>query len=268
MKTLSKVEEIVSTVSRSKKYRTVCADTIRRIAERELTQRDSLKAATKATKRRLHQAYGAFQHDFDHAAAYQRLAAAYKTGSDTEIRAACRHVLGLHSSTQERLAILDQFYPAIMRASNQPTSILDLGCGLNPLAIPWMELPSSASYVALDIDADRIGFLNRYLVLAGLEPLARCQDLLARPPQDAVDLALLLKMSPTLERQQEGATLRLLDHLKTPVVVVSFAVKSLGGREKGMVAHYQRQFTTWIEGRTWSVERLVFDSELAFVVKK
>lgn len=268
MKTLNGIEKIVSTVSLSKKYRTVCADTIRRIAEHELTERDSLKAATKATKRRLHQVYGAFQHDFDHDAAYQRLAAAYKTGSDSEIRATCRHVLGLHGSTRERLTILDQFYPAIMSASNQPTSILDLGCGLNPLAIPWMELPAGASYVALDIDSARVDFLNRYLALAGLEPLARCQDLLVYPPQDAADLALLLKMSPTLERQEEGATLRLLEQLKTPVIIVSFAVKSLGGREKGMVEHYQRQFTTWIEGRAWSVEKLVFESELVFVVSK
>jgi 16S rRNA (guanine(1405)-N(7))-methyltransferase len=262
------IEEIVSTVSLSKKYRTICADTIRRIAEHELTERETLKAATKATKRRLHQVYGAFQHNFDRDAAYRRLEAAYKTDSDAEIRAACRDVLGLHGSTRERLAILDEFYPAIMSITNHPASILDLGCGLNPLAIPWMELTAGARYVALDIDIARVDFLNRYLALAGLEPLARCQDLLVHPPQEAADLALLLKMSPTLERQEEGATLRLIRLLRTPFVVISFAVKSLGGREKGMVEHYQRQFTAWIEGQAWSVEKLVFESELIFVVGK
>jgi 16S rRNA (guanine(1405)-N(7))-methyltransferase len=274
------LDEIVSSVALSKKYRTLCPDTIRRLAQRELTAapHGSAKAAAKATKRRLHQVYGAFEEDFDDGAAYRRLEAAYQTGSDAEIKAACRYVLGLHSSTRERLPILNRFYPAIFEVTGHPNSILDLGCGLNPLSLPWMGLscrqglPGSEQaplvrYVALDIDADRIGFLNRYLVLAGLEPLARCQDLLVHPPNDAADVALLLKMSPSLERQEPGATLRLIDYLKVPFVVASFAVKSLGGREKGMVEHYQRQFLDLAEDRKWLVEKLVFATELLFIVK-
>jgi 16S rRNA (guanine(1405)-N(7))-methyltransferase len=264
------LDTVVSAVSSSKKYRAVCADTIRRIAARELAARGSVKTATKATKRRLHQAYGAFEHDFDDQAAYQRLEVAYRTGSQPEIKSACSHLLGLHSSTRERLPILDRFYPAIFEITGRPSSLLDVGCGLNPLALPWMDLAGGAHcgarYVALDIDAARIRFLNRYLSLAGLEPLARCQDVLSHPPDDAADVALLLKMSPTLERQEPGATLRLMEHLAAPYVVVSFAVKSLGGREKGMIGHYQQQFLTWMDSRHWSVEKLVFESELVLVV--
>jgi 16S rRNA (guanine(1405)-N(7))-methyltransferase len=172
------------------------------------------------------------------------------------------------------LQILDRFYPAVLKLTGQPGSVLDLGCGLDPLAIPWMGLspagtedkPAGTRYIAVDIDADRVRFLNRYLALAGFEPLARCQDVLAQPPGDEADVALLLKMSPTLERQEQGATLRLIEQLKAPFVVVSYAVKTLGGREKGMVEHYQRQFSALIEGRRWSVKRLVFESELVFVV--
>jgi 16S rRNA (guanine(1405)-N(7))-methyltransferase len=287
--TKQQLDEIVSSVAVSKKYRALCPDTIRRLAERELAvvPHANAKAAVKATKRRLHQVYGAFEEDFDIGAAYRRLEAAYQTGSDAEIKAACRYVLGLHSSTRERLPILDRFYPAIFEVTGHPNSILDLGCGLNPLSLPWMGLPSrqrlscsgqlvsaqgsgrapQVRYVALDIDAGRIGFLNRYLVLAGLEPLSRCQDLLAHPPDDAADVALLLKMSPSLERQEPGATLRLIDHLRAPFVVASFAVKSLGGREKGMVEHYQRQFLKLAEDRKWLVEKLVFATELLFIVK-
>ncbi len=76
--------------------------------------------------------------------------------------------------------------------------------------------------------------MNRYLQLAGFEPLARRQDILADPPVDPADVALLLKTSSTLERQEKGATVRLVEALRAPFVVVSFAVKSLGGREKGM----------------------------------
>jgi hypothetical protein len=75
---MSDLDAIVSAVALSKKYRTLGTDTIRRIAERELgaVPHGSVKAAVKATKRRLHQIYGAFEGDYDYAAAYQRLEAA------------------------------------------------------------------------------------------------------------------------------------------------------------------------------------------------
>jgi 16S rRNA (guanine(1405)-N(7))-methyltransferase len=255
-------------VASSKKYRSVCRDTVRRIAAPELAHRGSVKEATKATKRRLHQIYGAFEEGLDYDAAYEALAAAYRNGSDAEIQAACRQVMAGHSSTRERIPILDSFYGGIYETTGCPGSILDLGCGLNPLALPWMRLRSQPRYHALDIDAERTGFLNRYLGLAGLEALARCQDILVQPPEDEADLALLLKMSPSLERQAAGSTLHLLQQLKAPVIVVSFALKSLGGREKGMPDHYGRQFLNLVDDEAWSVQKLVFENELVFVVGK
>jgi len=83
-----------------------------------------------------------------------------------------------------------------------------------------------------------------------------------------VDVALLLKMGPSLERQEPGATAWLLDRLNASSVVVSFAVKSLGGREKGMLDRYGRQFLELVRGRKWRAERLVFETELVFVVSR
>jgi 16S rRNA (guanine(1405)-N(7))-methyltransferase len=267
------LDQVVSAISSSKKYGSICAGTVRRIAERELASHGSLRSATKAAKRRLHQVYGAFEQPFDYDAAYERLASAYGSGSDLQVETACRAIMALHSSTRERLPFLDRFYPAIFEITGRPSSILDLGCGLNPLAIPWMGLspvagePSGVRYIALDIDADRIRFLNRTLALAGFEPLARCQDILISP-LPAAAVALLLKMSPSLERQERGATLRLLEEIQAPFVAVSFAVKSLGGREKGMLAHYERRFLDLAESRGWPAEKLEFDAELVFVVRK
>jgi 16S rRNA (guanine(1405)-N(7))-methyltransferase len=113
---MSDLEEIVTAVSSSKKYGTICDDTIRRIAERELARRDGLKAAIKATKRRLHQVYASFEQDFDYGAAYRQLEAAYRADSGEKIRAACRQILALHGSTRERLPAIDRFYDAIWHA--------------------------------------------------------------------------------------------------------------------------------------------------------
>lgn len=265
---MPELDEIVSAVSSAKKYRFVCPDTIRRIARHELAHHGKTKKAIKATKRRLHQVYGAFEQDFDYDIAYRQLQIAYERGTIDDVKATCRSILGAHSSTHERLPILDRFYATLFEITDRPASLLDLGCGLNPLTLPWMDLPAGVRYVAFDIDANRVDFLNRYLALTGLQSQVHCQDVLVRPPDEAADVAFLLKMSPSLERQEEGSTLHLIEQLKTPSVVVSFAVKSLGGREKGMVEHYQQQFLELIQGQRWQVEMLVFETELVFVIKR
>jgi len=262
------VETIVQTILAGRKYRAVCPDTVRRIAAQEMMAHGHLKTALKETKSRLHQSYSAFEQTVDYRVAYRCLAAAYQANDEAAIKATCRGLLGQHRSTSERLPILDRFYGTIWAITGLPCSLLDLGCGLNPLTLPWMNLPPGGSYLAFDIDAPRVAFLTRFFALAGLPPLAVLQDVLCQPPEAEADVALLLKTSPTLERQEKGGTLRLLQALNTPFVVVSFAVKSLGGKEKGMVRHYEREFGALIEGQPWPVHKLTFDSELVFVVRK
>lgn len=266
---MSDLDAVVAAVASAKKYRTLCEDTIRRVARRELAglPGGGLKAGVKATKRRLHQAYGAFEQDIDYEAASRRLEVAYQSGVRAEVEAACRDVLRLHTSTRERLPIVERFFSGVWALSGTPRSVLDLGCGLNPVALPWMGLGPGCRYVALDVDRQRVAFLNRMLILAGLEPLARCQDILVRPPDDPADVAMLLKMSPTLERQEPGSTERLIEALRARFVVISFAVRSLGGREKGMAEHYQRQLLNLAARRGWAVSKLAFESELVFVVQ-
>lgn len=265
------LESIVSAVLSSTKYRTVCGDTVRRIAARELERHGSTRAATKATKRRLHQVYGAFESSLEYNSALEELREAYSpaaAGSEAEIRSCCRRILSRHASTRERLSILDRFYSSIFEITGKPASILDLGCGLNPLSLPWMGLKPESSYTALDIDSARIRFLNRYLELAGMQPRARCQDILVHPPDDVASVGLLLKMSPSLERQEPRSTGLLVQRLRTPFVVVSFSVRSLGGRDKGMLDQYQRQFCALAQETRWSTETLVFDTELVMIVRK
>jgi hypothetical protein len=71
-----------------------------------------------------------------------------------------------------------------------------------------------------------------------------------------------------LERQEAGSTRRLLDRLNAPFIVVSFALKSLTGREKGMLDHYARQFPEMIADRGWRVQELLFETELVYLVEK
>ena len=72
-----------------------------------------------------------------------------------------------HASTRERLSILDEFYPTLFGDLPPVNSVLDLACGLNPLALPWMGLAPDAVYHACDIYADQVELINRWFAIAG-----------------------------------------------------------------------------------------------------
>jgi len=273
---VDEISQIVSGVLASPRYRTVCERTVWRIAGEEWAKRASLNAspgrrlkeATKATRARLHQVYGAYESGIDYERAYLALRRAYAEGSVQAIRAACRQVLSLHASTRERLPILDQLYGVIWAHTGVPGVLLDLACGVNPLSLPWMGLAEGAAYYAYDIDVQRVAFLEQYLSLAGMMGGARLQDILCEPPTRRGDIALLMKSSPCLERQQKNGTLAVLDALNVRYVVVSFAVESLGHHKKSMPENYIRSFLAMLADRPWSATRMDLRGELVFVVDK
>ncbi len=82
------------------------------------------------------------------------------------------------------------------------------------------------------------------------------------------DIALLLKLLPTIEQQQKGISLEILNKLPNKWIVVSFPVFSIGKKAKNMTEFY----TTWFEELIpkldfkATVVKLEFKTELVFVV--
>ncbi|MFN3335713.1 MAG: hypothetical protein ACK47M_24705, partial [Caldilinea sp.] len=74
-----------------------------------------------------------------------------------------RSIMRSHHSMRERLPFLDDFYRVLFDGIDPVRSVLDLGCGLNPLALPWMHLPADAVYLACDVDHEQIAFLDWWL---------------------------------------------------------------------------------------------------------
>ncbi|HPD14863.1 MAG TPA: 16S rRNA methyltransferase [Planctomycetota bacterium] len=265
---MSALDDLVAAVLATPKYRAVCPDTVRRLGAAELAKRSGPKAALKATKARLHQVFGAFERAPDYERLFGELAAARASGEAEAFRAACRAALNCHASTSERLPILGRFYAEVFALTGVPSRVLDLACGLHPLAIPWMGLPPEASYRACDLDGRAVGFLNRCGPLLGRGFEAFHADILCSPPAEEADVAFLLKAAASLERQERGGALRVLDALRARHTVVSFPVASLGGRAKGMRENYETGFRQMLRGRPWRAQRLPFPAELAFVVTK
>jgi 16S rRNA (guanine(1405)-N(7))-methyltransferase len=258
------LDRLVAAVLSSPKHGRICAEFVRRVGAEELTKRRSLKEAIKATKNKLHQVGGAYlEGSLPYARWLDRLREA---PSPDDLRAACRDVMRGHTSTAERLGILDEFYSALLGGLPPVRSVLDVACGLNPLAIPWMSLAPDAVYYAYDIYQDMTDFIGEFMALIGMEGHAQARDVMQFVPPEKVDLALILKTIPCLEQVDKAAGRRLLDGVNADTMIVSFPVRSLGGHDKGMSANYEAHLRDLLADRDWPVERYEFESELAFLI--
>ncbi len=264
------VEQIVQAVLTSPRYRHLHAGAVRDVARQEARKQRSLVEAIKATKSKLHQISGAYlAHGTPPYADWlEMLRAATTTGAPELMRIGCRTIMRAHASTRERLPILEAFYQETLGNLGPIKSVLDLGCGLNPLAQPWMPLAPDAVYYACDLDAQLVAFIEEALKILGRPGQATVCNLLEGAPQQPVDVALALKLLPCLEQLEKTASLRLLESVQARHVIVSFPVQSLGGRSKGMRANYEARFQAMIGQTSWQMQRLAFRSELAFVVQK
>ncbi len=247
----------------SAKYRTVSPALVRALAAEELGKRSKRKDALKAVKNRLHQVAAAY---LDAAPQYdawlEDLSAAV---DDAErLRAVCAGILARHVSTRERMPILAQFYRDLFAGLPPAPRIADMGCGFNPLALPWMGLPRArvitpATYLSTRRRSQPL------LSLLSVDGRAEVCDLVRAGLPDA-DVVLLLKTLPNLEQMDRQAGRRLLDTLGAPLLIISYPAHSLGGRRKGMPDHYAARFEALTSGRGWRVERFDYPTELVFRV--
>jgi hypothetical protein len=85
-------------------------------------------------------------------------------------------------------------------------------------------------------------------------------------------VALLLKLAPTLDRQDPGAAVGLIRGLNVRHAVVSFPARSLGGRGKGMEDTYRARLQQLVDdgdddgGRVRGVVDVSVSNELIFVL--
>ena len=78
----------------------------------------------------------------------------------------------------------------------------------------------------------------------------------------------LLKMLPSLAQQDVGDLRAMLDRFPTERLVVSFPLRSLGGRSKGMRQNYSRMMDDLLAGSGWHCRRAEWANELLYLIDK
>lgn len=197
-----------------------------------------------------------------------------------------KDILMVNASTKERLSFYDGLYEKLFQVTGLPTStppttpttIIDLGCGLNPFSIPWMYAPQQIAklrYYAYDINEDEIAVLGEFFEYlhsrhpdfqgkAEVLDALHLEELLDLPP---ANLCFLWKMTDVLDRGKgHRATEAVIKAVPARWVVVSFPTKTLSGKRMNVPEK------KWVEllcrRLGYGVTVLKFPTEVFYVVKK
>lgn len=194
--------------------------------------------------------------------------------SSAHLQSRCTFILDTHPSTRERLAFYEKLYSKIFSITGKPATILDLGCGINPFSIPFMNL-SKLSYYAYDLSEDEIETLNEFFdylhtqnpSFVGKAGILDIMQWAKLSELGKVDVCFLLKMTDVLDRGKgHKVTELVIAQVPARYVVVSFPTHTMSGKKMNVP---RRNWMEWMckrLGYTFTV--LEFPTEIFYVVKK
>mgnify|MGYP003681878845 CR=1 FL=1 len=269
MKIDDSVQDLVEEVRSNPKYQFITSDLVQQLCQDAKRKGLKGKLAVKTVRGKLHQIGGAyFSKQVDYNETINRLRTLPDDIQSAEVRQFCRQTMRSHTSTGERLPIIDTFFKTCLASLAPVHSVIDLACGLNPLAIPWIPLTEDFTYCACDIYEDMLGLLTHFFKRFSIQSKTTACNLTSGIPETNAEVAFLLKSIPCLEQIKKSFGAEILELIPTPHLLVSYPVHSIGGRKKGMPDFYRRHFYQLISGKDWEVQEFQFQTELAFMVHK
>lgn len=278
-------EELYSALVQNKKYKTISKGVVQRHivayfkkhpAQQHVLQRPSsekYKKIVQHIRSELHAIHGTFQTTKkskreEYLALLQRLLRQKNVNQEEYLRLHNK-ILETNRSTKERLQYYPSLYKQIFRYTGNPQTILDLGCGLNPISYPYMHLQQT-TYFAYDIDTADISFLSTYFKILSLRGKAAILDLnklenIRSLPQ--ADVAFLFN---ALDPLDQGKGHKLSEMLITVVparfVVASFSTMTVSG--KSMNYPYRGWIERMLERLGFSFTLFQTPNELFYIIEK
>ncbi len=142
-------------------------------------------------------------------------------------------ILSLHLSTKERINYMAELYEKVFSITGKPKIILDLGCGLNPLTVPFMNI-SDVKYYASELNKSDVDFLNRFFKIMAIDGKAVKMDLLKDYSQIrkySCDVCFLFKVLESLDEIKKFTSHKVLENISAKYFVVSFPLKTVTGKD-------------------------------------
>lgn len=169
-------------------------------------------------------------------------------------------LLSNHSSTRERL----DDYPLVKTMIKKigPKSILDLGCGINPVAIAQKGI----KYHAYDINHNDLDIVEQFFKLKEIDGDIHHKDIRDTETFPKVDLCIIFKVLDILGDNRTRLSKNLLQTIDAKYFIVSFATRTLTG--KPMNSPYRRWFETILKVLNYEYEVKRTKQEMFYVITK
>jgi len=236
------------------------------VGKATLTHADP-KEVEDIVRQKLHNLVAPYLGDPDYAELLDSLRDLPPELGSADVRQFCLQVLNAHSSTRERIPVDEEFYREIFRFTGTPRTIMDVACGLNPFALPWMHLQSDTRYLAYDLHQPRVDLINAFLAHVGQNGSAIHQDILVDPPKVPADVVFFFKEAHRFDQREHGCNRSFLRKLPAKYILLSLPTVSLTGR-RSMLDQDRRLVEAACDGQGWQVSELLFDSEIVFCIRK
>ncbi|CAH1460273.1 Ribosomal RNA methyltransferase (FmrO) (plasmid) [Klebsiella pneumoniae] len=261
------IDEMVAEVLSSKKYTSVDPAVVRRVCMETAPKYPKKKEAIKAVKNELHIIHEVFLQNECYKNALSFLSQLSLDFNNAQLIDITMQIMQSHTSTKERLGDIEAVCSFLSTHISKEGSVMDIGCGFNPFALPLLhEFP--ATYYAYDICSEGIDILNKYFsILKKGEYRAELLDAVSVTPKEKVDVALLFKLLPLLQQQKKGRGFSILEELDFDKAIISFPIKSLGGKQKGMETFYSNLFEENLPSSLEIIEKQTFSNEMFYVIQ-
>jgi len=264
----AELEGWITELREGRKYRTLALpdSTLQDLILQEWARHKGKAEVLKVVRKKLHNLVAPYLGDPDYQQADADLQKSFQQGNREKVKEICLNLLESHASTRERIPFLEEFYRQLFAYTGKPQVILDLACGLNPFAIPWMGLEDGVQYHAFDIHQPRVNLINRFMQGWGMEPLACQQDILVEPPQIQADVAFFFKEAHRFEQRQHGCNRAFWQALNVKYLLVSLPTRNLTGQHS-LLDRQRSLVRNTLKGLEWKVEELVFQDEMMFCIQ-
>lgn len=260
------MNELYKELIKTKKYAHIAPDVLERVCTEASEKYKKPKDALKAAKTELHIIHESYLTNECHKKAAALLE--HYGGEDIMTdKDFCLSLMKLHASSKERVEYVEDIYNFLSRYVQSDTVLGDIGCGFSPFAVPFFA-QAPAEYHAYEINSDTVDVLNSFFSKISSEYSAQTLDAVTNVPDIRFDTVLLFKLLPVLQRQKKGRAFDVLSALNFEKAIVSFPLKSLSGKEKGMTGHYSAFLEEGLPSEIDIIEKHAVGNELFYVLGK
>lgn len=223
-------QSIKESIESSKVYKKIDSSIIDETIEKETPKYKKSKDIEQSVRKKLHTWVSMFFLD------YQKLQKEIE--SSDNIDELLPLLLQNHVSTKERLDFISQMIKDIDMTIPGIKSILDLGCGLNPIAYFLYSGNKNVKYTAVDVEKSAMELLNLCFSKMNANAQAFADDV-KKVQITNVDAVFMFKLLPLLEQQEKGASEKLINKINSKYYCISFPTKSMSGKNVGMYNKYK-----------------------------